>query len=69
MSGWGCPNEIAGKCMRLKGLDCDPGIKGCILHGRFVFSNPAKNKTAASRGDGPARADGTVKSSPAVRND
>ena len=43
MSGWGCPNEIAGKCMRLKGRDCDPGIPGCVLHGRFVFSNPDKN--------------------------
>ncbi len=43
MSGWGCPNEIGGKCMRLKGRDCDPGIPGCVLHGRFVFSNPEKN--------------------------
>ncbi len=44
MSGWGCPNEVAGKCMRLKGRDCDPGIPGCVLHGRFVFSNPEKNR-------------------------
>jgi hypothetical protein len=33
--------------MRLKERDCDPGIPGCILHGRFVFSTPEKNKPAA----------------------
>jgi len=44
MSGWGCPNEIHGTCMRVKGRDCDPGMKGCVLHGRFVFSNPEKNR-------------------------
>ena len=43
MSSWGCPNEIKGQCMRVKGRDCDPGMKGCILYGRFVFSNPDKN--------------------------
>jgi hypothetical protein len=43
MSGWGCPNELRGTCLRVNGRDCDPGMKGCVLHGRFVFSNPAKN--------------------------
>lgn len=43
MSGWGCPNEVKGKCMRVKGRDCDPGMKGCVLFGRFVFSTPEKN--------------------------
>ena len=43
MSGWGCPNELKGVCLRVKGRNCDPGMKGCVLHGRFVFSNPAKN--------------------------
>ncbi len=43
MSGWGCPNEVQGKCLRVKGRACDPGMKGCVLHGRFVFSNPDKN--------------------------
>lgn len=43
MSGWGCPNELKGTCLRVSGRSCDPGMKGCVLHGRFVFSNPAKN--------------------------
>ncbi|HYN39905.1 MAG TPA: hypothetical protein VES39_11705 [Rhodospirillales bacterium] len=43
MSGWGCPNELRGTCLRVNGRDCDPGMKGCVLHGRFVFSNPEKN--------------------------
>ena len=23
---------------------CDPGMKGCVLHGRFVFANDDKNE-------------------------
>mgnify|MGYP000856632795 CR=1 FL=1 len=44
MSGWGCPHEIDGACTRLGGKPCDPGMKGCILHGRFRFSNADKNR-------------------------
>jgi hypothetical protein len=44
MGAWGCPHELAGLCQRVKGLACDPGMKGCILHGRFVWSNEAKNR-------------------------
>ncbi|WP_006787924.1 hypothetical protein [Thiorhodospira sibirica] len=43
MSGWGCPHEYQGRCHHLDGRPCDPGMKGCVLAGRFVFSNPAKN--------------------------
>jgi len=43
MSGWGCPHEDKGICQRLKGRPCDPGIKGCVLHGRFRFADDAKN--------------------------
>lgn len=46
MSAWGCPHEIAGQCHRVRGRACDPGMKGCILAGRFVFSNPSKNRPA-----------------------
>ena len=46
MGGWGCPHEIGGKCMRIKRIDCDPGMKGCILFGRFRFSNEGKNRIA-----------------------
>ncbi|MGE5547013.1 MAG: hypothetical protein ACM33T_08955 [Solirubrobacterales bacterium] len=44
MSGWGCPHDVNGTCTRLAGRPCDPGVKGCILHGRFRFSNEAKNR-------------------------
>jgi hypothetical protein len=46
MSGWGCPHEIGGKCTRIRGFDCDPGMKGCVLFGRFRFSNENKNRSA-----------------------
>lgn len=44
MGSWGCPHELNGVCQRVNGLPCDPGMRGCILYGRFVFSNPAKNR-------------------------
>jgi len=50
MSGWGCPHEVRGKCSRVRELPCEPGMKGCVLFGRFVFSDESKN-----RPDGPRR--------------
>ena len=45
MSAWGCPHEIKGKCTKVNNLTCDPGMKGCELAGRYVFtSNDEKNK-------------------------
>ncbi|MDD3448808.1 MAG: hypothetical protein PHF72_07235 [Gammaproteobacteria bacterium] len=44
MSGWGCPHEVNGRCERVGGAVCDPGMKGCVLFGRFTFSNPDKNR-------------------------
>ncbi|HJW26128.1 MAG TPA: hypothetical protein VJ576_14635 [Rhodocyclaceae bacterium] len=45
MASWGCPHEIDGKCTRINNLPCDPGMKGCVLAGRYVFtSNEDKNK-------------------------
>lgn len=46
MSAWGCPHEVNGQCQRVRGHRCDPGMKGCILYGRFVWSNEAKNVPA-----------------------
>ncbi|WP_085446842.1 hypothetical protein [Magnetofaba australis] len=43
-SGWGCPHEVAGGCAKVAGRPCDPGMKGCVLFGRFTFSNPEKNQ-------------------------
>lgn len=54
MSGWGCPHQDQEKCNRLGGLPCDPGMKGCILAGRFRFSNPAKNRSVKSSDGGGA---------------
>lgn len=48
-SAWGCPHEVEGICMRVKHRHCDPGMKGCILHGRFTFSDPDKNSPAIKR--------------------
>jgi len=41
--GWGCPHEENGRCRHVKGRPCDPGMKGCVLAGRFRFSNEKKN--------------------------
>jgi hypothetical protein len=43
MGGWGCPHEYNGVCQKVNHLPCDPGMKGCVLYGRVVFSNQAKN--------------------------
>jgi orotidine-5'-phosphate decarboxylase len=42
--GWGCPHEVNDKCVKLNNLPCDPGMKGCVLAGRFVFANEDKNR-------------------------
>lgn len=49
MSGWGCPHEYRGNCMKVEERPCDPGMKGCILYGRFTFSNPGKNTPKRQR--------------------
>ena len=49
MGGWGCPHEVQGKCDKVKQRPCDPGMKGCILAGRFVFSDEEKNRPGGPR--------------------
>jgi len=44
MSSWGCPNDIDGTCARVNGRPCDPGMKGCVLFGRFVWADDSKNR-------------------------
>ena len=45
MGSWGCPHEIQGTCTKLNNLPCDPGMKGCVLAGKYVFANDeAKNE-------------------------
>ena len=41
---WGCPHETDDRCGKVNNLPCDPGMKGCVLHGRFVFANDDKNE-------------------------
>lgn len=41
--GWGCPHEAQGRCNKVAQQPCDPGMKGCVLHGRFAFFNDDKN--------------------------
>ncbi len=41
--GWGCPHEIDDICTKIAGLPCDPGMKGCVLAGRYVFADETKN--------------------------
>lgn len=36
---WGCPHENNGVCTKVNNLPCDPGMKGCVLAGRYVFFN------------------------------
>jgi len=43
MSSWGCPHNDKGQCRQAPGKACDPGMKGCTLFGRFVFSTDEKN--------------------------
>ena len=44
MSSWGCPHEQSGKCTRVNDIPCDPGMKGCVLYGRFVWADESKNR-------------------------
>jgi len=60
MSGsWGCPHELKDLCTRVNNLPCDPGMKGCVLYGRFVFADDEKNKALRRKR---ARSDGAVAS-------
>jgi len=48
-SAWGCPHEVEGLCTKVKQWPCNPGMKGCVLYGRFAFSAPDKNSPAIKR--------------------
>jgi hypothetical protein len=57
--GWGCPHEVDDRCTKINDLPCDPGMKGCVLAGRYVFANEDKNarlreKQAREVGEDPA---------------
>ncbi len=50
MSSWGCPHEQGGKCAKVNNLPCEPGMKGCVLFGRFVWVDQNKNRPAEGWG-------------------
>ena len=49
MSGWGCPHDANGICQKVLKQKCNPGMKGCVLAGRFIFSDSSKNTAAAEK--------------------
>jgi hypothetical protein len=49
MSGWSCPNEVKGQCEHVPGHKCDPGMKGCVLFGKYRFANSDKNSPRRER--------------------
>jgi len=49
MSGWGCPHYKEGKCSKIKDKNCDPGMKGCVLAGKYAFADDTKNIGKAKR--------------------
>ena len=42
--GWGCPHEVDDVCTKVNNLPCNPGMKGCVLAGRYVFADDSKNE-------------------------
>jgi len=48
---WGCPHQLNDyTCTRLK-RECHPGIKGCVLHGRFVFAGDTEEVKVMAKVD------------------
>lgn len=43
MSAWSCPHDLDGVCQRVQGAICDPGMRGCVLHGKVVFAEDRMN--------------------------
>jgi hypothetical protein len=43
MSAWSCPHDLNGICQLVSGAACDPGMRGCVLHGKVRFANEDKN--------------------------
>jgi len=37
VSAWSCPHEVDGRCDKVDGAFCVPGMRGCILVGKVEF--------------------------------
>jgi hypothetical protein len=44
MSSWSCPHDLNGVCQLVQGAACDPGMRGCVLHGKVRFASEDKNQ-------------------------
>ncbi len=44
MTSWSCPHDLNGVCQLVKGAACDPGMRGCVLHGKVRFASEDKNR-------------------------
>ena len=55
MSGWSCPNNVRGECTHVPGKACDPGMKGCVIFGRFRIASPDKTKSSSKRAQAAAK--------------
>jgi orotidine-5'-phosphate decarboxylase len=69
MSGWGCPHEVAGVCTHVNNVACDPGMKGCVLYGRYRFANEDKNERLRVKQARAADASGSDSGPAAPRDD
>ncbi len=54
MSAWSCPHDLDGVCQKVAGARCDPGMRGCVLHGKVRFANPAANAVRKPQRASPA---------------
>lgn len=67
--GWGCPHEVNDICTKINNLPCDPGMKGCVLAGRYVFANEDKNRRLREKQARDETAgDGAAAAAPARKN-
>jgi hypothetical protein len=39
VSAWNCPHEQDGRCRKVAGAYCRPGMKGCVLVGKVQFQD------------------------------
>ena len=44
MSAWSCPHDLNSVCQLVQGAACDPGMRGCVLHGKVRFANDEKSR-------------------------
>lgn len=61
MSSWSCPHDVNGVCQRVSGARCAPGMRGCVLQGRFVFADDKMNAPRK-----PVKAQAPAKAEPAA---